>query len=173
MPVLTSRRISLSLSLSFAAMIALIPAALRAEDKKGDDGKYMTSDGSPTYKVGPDGTVDWFTFSGFRRYHSSCHVCHGPDGLGGSYAPNLIESLKHMTYDQYAQIVINGKKEVNSSQNLVMPQFGTDKNVVCYLDDIYVYLKARSDDKAPRGRPEKHEPVTEAAKQNENQCMGG
>ena len=28
-----------------------------------------------------------------------------------------------------------------------MPSFGTDRNVMCYLDDIYVYLRARSDAK--------------------------
>ena len=38
-----------------------------------------------------DGKVDSGTYNGYRRYHSYCHVCHGPDGLGSSYAPALIE----------------------------------------------------------------------------------
>ena len=29
-----------------------------------------------------------------RRYHSDCHVCHGPDGEGSSYAPALKDSLQ-------------------------------------------------------------------------------
>ena len=37
--------------------------------------------------------------------------------------------------------------------NLVMPSFGTNKNVMCYLDDIYVYLKAVGSGAIPRGRP--------------------
>ena len=41
-----------------------------------------------------DGKVDFGTYNGFRRYHSHCHVCHGPDGLGSSYGPALTESLK-------------------------------------------------------------------------------
>ena len=41
-----------------------------------------------------DGVVDWYTYSGFRRYHSECHVCHGPDGMGSSFAPALLDSLK-------------------------------------------------------------------------------
>jgi mono/diheme cytochrome c family protein len=45
--------------------------------------------GDPTYKVAQDGTVDWYLYSGFRRYHSECHVCHGPDGEGSTYAPAL------------------------------------------------------------------------------------
>jgi hypothetical protein len=43
-------------------------------------GKYYDKEGNPTFKVQSDGRVDWSTYSGFRRYHSDCHVCHGPDG---------------------------------------------------------------------------------------------
>jgi mono/diheme cytochrome c family protein len=57
---------------------------------KNEDGKYFDKDGNPTFKV-TDGSVDWYTYSGYRRYHSECHVCHGPDGEGSSYAP----ALKH------------------------------------------------------------------------------
>ena len=56
---------------------------------KNEGGKYYDKEGNPTFKVQSDGTVDWFTYSGFRRYHSDCHVCHGPDGEGSSYAPAL------------------------------------------------------------------------------------
>jgi hypothetical protein len=47
---------------------------------------------------------------------------------------------------------------------------GDDPNVVCYLDDLYVYLKARADGALDRGRPHKHEPKPEAAKDNEAAC---
>jgi len=43
-----------------------------------DNGKYADKDGNPTYKISGEGVVDWYTYSGFRRYHSDCHVCHGP-----------------------------------------------------------------------------------------------
>jgi hypothetical protein len=36
-----------------------------------------------------------------------------------------------------------------------MPPFGEVADVVLYLDDIYAYLKARSDGVLPRGRPER------------------
>jgi mono/diheme cytochrome c family protein len=62
-----------------------------------DNGKYMDKDGNPTYKISPDGMVDWYTFSGFRRYHSDCHVCHGPNGEGSTYAPALASSLKTLS----------------------------------------------------------------------------
>src|SRR6202011_646665 len=60
------------------------PAAVKNEDDK-----YYDKEGNPTYKVQPDGTVDWFTYSGYRRYHADRHVCHGPDGEGSSYGPAL------------------------------------------------------------------------------------
>jgi hypothetical protein len=36
-----------------------------------------------------------------------------------------------------------------------MPAFGTTVDVVTYLDDIYAYLKARSDGALGRGRPQR------------------
>ena len=159
--------------IAFAAAVALMtgPAAVGAaeEAKKGDDGKYVTSEGTPTYHVGGDGTVDWYTFSGFRRYHSECHVCHGPDGEGSTYAPALLGSLQALSYEQFQEIVVNGKK---SSPTSVMPALGENLNVMCYLDDIYVYLKARADGALGRGRPAKREDKPEAATKNENTCFG-
>ncbi len=124
-----------------AAMGILIPSIVRAEN-------------DPVYVV-QNGLVDQHTFNGYRRYGESCMRCHGPDGAGSSYAPNLTESLKHLTYEQFTEIVINGRKNVTSANSNVMPAFGTTEDVVNYLDDIYGYLKARSDDKLPRGRPKR------------------
>ena len=139
---------------------------------KNEDGRYIDADGTPTYKVGADGTLDWYTFSGFRRYHAECHTCHGPDGEGSSYAPALVNSLKTMSRDDFMQVVVNGRKVVNTAQQQVMPAFGENSNVMCYLDDIYVYLKARSDGVLARGRPDKREDKPEAATKNENTCFG-
>jgi methanol metabolism-related c-type cytochrome len=104
-----------------------------------------------------DGKVDRGTFNGYRRYGNSCLSCHGPDGAGSSYAPNLAESLKHMTQEQFNEVVINGRKNVTSSQQNVMPAFGEVEDVVLYLNDIYGYLKARSDGALGRGRPQRME----------------
>jgi methanol metabolism-related c-type cytochrome len=125
------------------------------------------------YKIGEDGTVDWRVYNGYRRYHSYCHVCHGPDGLGSSFGPALVESLKRLSYDQYAEVVVNGRKNVSASSDKVMPSFGLNRDVMCYLDDIYAYLKARSDEKLGRGRPPKHEDKPADYKENEDACMAG
>ena len=136
------------------------------------DGRYLDKEGFPTFKVQQDGTVDWATFSGFRRYHAECHVCHGPDGEGSTYAPALKNSLKTITYPEFLSIVATGRQNVSTSQENVMPSFGQNKNVVCYLDDIYTYLRARANEAIPRGRPAKHEEKTPEAKKVENECMG-
>ena len=108
----------------------------------------------PAYVV-RNGFVDQATYNGYRRYTESCLRCHGPDGAGSSYAPALMQSLKTMDFQQFAETVINGRKNVTSSSENVMPAFGTVEDVVLYMNDIYGYLKARSDDKLGRGRPKR------------------
>lgn len=137
-----------------------------------EGGKYFTEDDIPTYKVGEDGTIDWLTYSGFRRYHSECHVCHGPEGEGSSYAPALKKSAIDMDYYAFVDVVVNGRKQVDASHNSVMPAFGENPNVMCYLNDIYVYLKARGMEVVPRGRPKKKEPKSDEIREEENACLG-
>ena len=139
---------------------------------KSEDGKYFDKEGNPTYKIAPDGTVDWYTYSGYRRYHSECHVCHGPDGMGSSYAPALKDSLKTMSYADFLSIVASGRKNVTTAAENVMPAFGTNPNVACYMDDIYVYLRARANDAWGRVRPAKHEDKPKAYAEAEDGCMG-
>lgn len=139
-----------------------------------DDGiRFFNAEDVPTYNIADDGTVDWPTFSGFRRYHSACHVCHGPDGEGSTYAPALKKSAMRMDYYDFLEIVASGKQEVNVASNQVMPPFGTDPNVWCYIDDIYTYLRARGTDAVPRGRPAKRADKSEAYAEAEKDCMDG
>jgi methanol metabolism-related c-type cytochrome len=143
------------------------PAAVSQED-----GKYLDKEGNPTYKVQADGTVDWYTYSGYRRYHSECHVCHGPDGMGSTYAPALKDSLKTMSYGDFLGVVASGRKNVTSSQENVMPAFGSNQNVACYMDDLYVYLRARANDAIGRVRPAKREDKPAAYAKAEESCIG-
>ncbi len=163
-------------ALTLAALgLSTLTSAARAENKKpasSQDGKYFDAAGNPTYNIGPDGKVDWYTFSGYIRYSAECLRCHGPDGLGSTYAPALKDVLKTMNYDQFLATVAQGKKNLGAGQEQVMPSFGQDKNVMCYIDDIYVYLKARADGALPRNRPASHEPEPKSAKDAENSCMG-
>lgn len=156
------------------AAVALVSGPVLAQDKPGpaaavteEDGKWFAEDGTPTFKV-DQGKVDWYTFSGFRRYNAECHVCHGPDGQGSSYAPALAQSVQTIDYYTFTDIVVNGKKE----GNLVMPSFGTNKNIMCYLDDIYIYLRAVGSGEVPRGRPAARADKPASFTEAENACMG-
>jgi methanol metabolism-related c-type cytochrome len=164
---------------ALAAVLTLVASSGAGADGSGDpaavkneDGKYFDKDGNPTFKVKEDGTVDWYTFSGYRRYHSECHVCHGPDGEGSSYAPGVKDSLKTMSYPEFMEVVMSGRTIVRADKESVMPALGTNPNVACYLDDIYVYLRARANDALGRVRPGKREDKPEAAKQAEDTCIG-
>ena len=132
-----------------AACLFLAAGTLHAQEAEKETDPY-----EKPYII-EDGKVDPGTYNGYRRYHSSCHVCHGPDGLGGSFAPALVDSLKVLDYDKFAEIIANGKAQQGATGQRVMPSFGTDQNVMLHVADIYGYLKARSDGKLDRGRPER------------------
>ncbi len=160
-------------------MIVVVSGGIAFAEKPGDaaavkseDGKYLDKEGNPTFKVAADGTVDWYTYSGYRRYHSECHVCHGPDGMGSTYAPALTDSLKTMSYGDFVSVVASGRKNVSSSQENVMPALGDNPNVACYMDDLYIYLRARANDAIGRVRPAKKEDKPDAYTAAENTCMG-
>jgi methanol metabolism-related c-type cytochrome len=123
-----------------------------AQDKAAQD---ATAQEKPYTVI--DGKVDKGTYNGWRRYTESCLRCHGPDGAGSSYATDLVDSLKSMTEDQFKEVVVNGRQNVTTSATNVMPPFGEVEDVMLYLDDIYAYLKARSDGALDRGRPERIE----------------
>ena len=159
------------LALAASAGVALADGSGAPAAVKEENGKYFDKDGNPTFKI-QDGSVDWYTYSGYRRYHSECHVCHGPDGEGSTYAPGLKDSLKSLSYSDFTAVVIAGRRNVNTASENVMPAFGTNPNVMCYLDDIFVYLRARANDAWGRARPGKHEDKPPAAQQAENTCMG-
>jgi methanol metabolism-related c-type cytochrome len=164
----------LAAALAFAAGMSFAQADGSGDPTavKQEDGKYLDKDGDPTYKIQADGTVDWYTYSGYRRYHSECHVCHGPDGEGSTYAPALKNSLKTLSYGDFLGVVASGRKSVSASQESVMPAFGSNQNVACYMDDLYVYLRARANDAWGRQRPAKREAKPDAYTKNEESCIG-
>jgi mono/diheme cytochrome c family protein len=138
------------------AAVVLVPALVHAQGNTGPEkvGETGAAWEDKPYQV-IDGKVDSGTYDGYRRYQSHCHVCHGPDGLGSSYAPPLIELLAQIGYDGYLEAVMDGIENVSQSQQLVMPAFAEVEEVVNHVDDIYSYLKARADGVIGRGRPQR------------------
>ena len=137
---------------SLSGMVLLVAAShagpVWAQEENWEDKPYIVEDGK----------VDYGTYNGYRRYHNTCHVCHGPDAMGSTFAPALVDSLKDMSYEEFTTTVANGRQSAGASGNSVMPAFGENTDVMLYIDHIYAYLKARADGVVDRGRPERLDP---------------
>lgn len=133
----------LSIMLAVVAALALgLTDKVRAED-------------APKFTV-KDGKVDKGTYNGYRRFHGTCHACHGQDAMGSSFAPALVESLKSLDYAKFKKTVLEGRQSTNATGAVnAMPAFANDPNVKKHLDDIYRYLAARAAGELGPGRPKK------------------
>ncbi|MER0238514.1 c-type cytochrome [Fulvimarina sp. MAC8] len=137
-------------------------------------GLALDSAGNPVYALA-DGGADWYTWRGYKKYGANCLQCHGPDGMGSSFAPNLTESIQDLSYYDFAGIIVSGQQNKwSSSGNSIMPAWGEDPNVMCSLDAIYVYLRGRTDGVVGRGEPKRPEKtdLTKAAQDHEYSCLG-
>jgi methanol metabolism-related c-type cytochrome len=157
--------------------VTLADGCLSQEGAEFKDGRWVLPDGTPTFHVcKKDGNfvVDWATYNGYRRYHGECHVCHGPNGLGSTYAPALAEHLKWITYGDFLGIVASGKSHDEAGTKFVMPAFGDNKNVMCFINDLYSYLKARATGALPAGQlgGRNRDEKPEQAKAEEKSCLG-
>ena len=117
-----------------AATSAAAPAAAPAADA-----------GAPLYKVVDGNHVDHGTMQGWRTWRAlACERCHGPnqEGLVG---PSLVDDLKTMSKDDFMKCVLEGRIDKG------MPNFGTTKSVVDNIDNLYAFLKGRSDGAIPTG----------------------
>lgn len=91
------------------------------------------------YKVVDGNKVDPGTLAGWKTWRAmACDRCHGPnqEGLVG---PSLINSLKVLTKEEFVTTVSNGRPEKG------MPNFGLIESVAKNIDNLYAYLKGRSD----------------------------
>jgi mono/diheme cytochrome c family protein len=103
------------------------------------------------YHQAPRDTVDQATYDGWKQFNLNCARCHGEDVMGTTIAPHLIMSLKPdgpiNTKELFMQTVCAGRPAKG------MPSWcalGMDMNKI---NDIYAYVKGRSDAKIGPGRP--------------------
>jgi mono/diheme cytochrome c family protein len=95
--------------------------------------------GAELYKVVEGTKVDAKTMEGFRTWRqAACDRCHGAnqEGLVG---PSLVNSLKVLSKEDFVKTVREGRLEKG------MQSFGTSKVVMDNIDNLYAYLKGRSD----------------------------
>ena len=117
--------------LLMSALLCLAGAA-HAQDKP-----YRVVDG---YKV------DAETMKGFRAWRAAaCDRCHGAnqEGLVG---PSLINSLKTLSKEDFVTTIIKGRLDKG------MPSFGNSPIVMDNMDQLYAYLKGRSDGAMTRAK---------------------
>ena len=105
-------------------------------------------DAKAPYKVVDGYKVDAATMKGFRAWRqAACDRCHGPN-QEGMVGPSLINSLKTLTKDQFVATVKDGRLDKG------MPSFGTNPAVTQNIDQLYAYLKGRSDGAITRAKVE-------------------
>jgi mono/diheme cytochrome c family protein len=129
----------------FAILLALGGAALAAAPAAGG--------GNAESKAGGGGTVDAEIYKGFQTWRAAtCDRCHGA-AQEGSVGPSLIEGMKKLSKEQFTDIVANGR-----TTRGVMPAYKTNKEVMAHMDQLYAYLKGRSDGSIPNAKVDKPGP---------------
>ena len=105
-------------------------------------------DAKAPYKVTDGYKVDANTMKGFRAWRqAACDRCHGPN-QEGMVGPSLINSLKTMKKEDFIKTVRDGRLDKG------MPSFGTNAAVTDNIDQLYAYLKGRSDGAITRAKVE-------------------
>jgi mono/diheme cytochrome c family protein len=102
----------------------------------------------PLYRVVEGYKVDENTMKGFRTWRAAaCDRCHGAnqEGLVG---PSLVTSLKTLSKDEFVKTVTEGRLEKG------MQSFKTSPTVMENMDQLYAYLKGRSDGAITRAKVE-------------------
>jgi mono/diheme cytochrome c family protein len=105
----------------------------------------VAADTAP-YKVAEGNKVDAQTLSGWKTWRAmACERCHGA-AQEGMVGPSLLNSLKVLSKDEFKATVLKGRIDKG------MPNFDTSKMVSENIDNLYAYLKGRSDGKIEPGR---------------------
>jgi mono/diheme cytochrome c family protein len=103
------------------------------------------------YHQAPRDTVSEAVYDGWKQFNLNCARCHGEDALGTTIAPHLILSLKPdgpiNTKELFVQTVCAGRPTKGMPSWCALG-LGIDK-----INDIYLYVKGRSDAKISPGRP--------------------
>lgn len=107
-----------------------------------------TAAAAPPYKVVGGNKVDGQTLNGWRTWRAmACERCHGA-AQEGMVGPSLVNSLKVLTPEEFKTTLLVGRVAKG------MPNFDGSKQVVDNIDNLYAYLKGRSDGAIKPGRLE-------------------
>ena len=103
------------------------------------------------YHRAPLDTVAQLVYEGWKQFNLNCARCHGEDVQGTTIAPHLIVSLRPdgpiNTKELFVQTVCAGRPEKG------MPSWCALGMDMEKINQIYAYVKGRSDAKIHPGRP--------------------
>lgn len=102
------------------------------------------------YTVTNGNELDATSYKGFKLFRNWCARCHGTYGQG-MVGPNLADSLKLISKEEFYETVENGKSGTIGS----MPAWKANVKVMEHRDQLYAYLKARSDGAIGVEKPKK------------------
>ena len=92
--------------------------------------------------------VDANTMKGFRAWRqAACDRCHGAN-QEGMVGPSLVASLKTLSKEEFVVTVRDGRLLKG------MQSFGNSPAVMDNIDQLYAYLKGRSDGAITRSKVE-------------------
>ncbi len=134
--------------MSRSIVLAAVFAAIVTFQTEADE----PATGANLYTVVDGYRVDPATMKGFRAWRAAaCDRCHGAnqEGLVG---PSLINSLKVLSKEEFVKTVTEGRLEKG------MVAFKTSKIVMDNIDNLYAYLKGRSDGAITRAKVEELKP---------------
>jgi mono/diheme cytochrome c family protein len=103
------------------------------------------------YHVVPRDTVTQVVYQGWKQFALHCARCHGDYGVGTSFAPALIESVKATggtpTFESFVQTVCAGRMDKG------MPAWCTLGLEMDNIQALHAYLVERASGALGIGRP--------------------
>ena len=128
------KSISAAIALSISATAIMLTSVPASADQP--PGVYTVKDGNKVYDK---------TLQGWKTWRAmACERCHGPE-QEGLVGPSLVNSLKTLSKADFHTTIQNGRPEKG------MPNFGGVKSVQDNWENLYNYLKGRSEGKIAPG----------------------
>lgn len=126
-------------------LLLLMAGAVNAQSTTPDT-KAQAAAGPALYTVQEGFKVDAETMKGFRAWRAAaCDRCHGAN-QEGMVGPSLITSLKTLTKPEFVKVMSEGRLAKG------MPSFSSSAAVMDNIDQLYAYLKGRSDGAITRAK---------------------
>lgn len=110
------------------------------------DSAYFNS-----YHTVPRDTVSQVVYEGWKQFALNCARCHGDFGVGTTFAPALVESVKPLgnvpTQESFITTVCAGRMDKG------MPAWCALGLEISAMQAVHAYLMERANDRVGLGRP--------------------